>query len=119
MPVGWHSIEQTPAEAVAYIRGGVFVRGEYLRSAIIIEIDNEVMSQTKNQLIEIGLGIHQIKISCYEATGEFNSLERKGKSRTLELNAQLQRTYIVRCEPYSNWWIEELDSKIVVAGEKI
>jgi hypothetical protein len=118
IPVTWHSIEQTPAEAIAYIRGGVFVSGEYLRSATIAEIDDKAVAQSDNNLIKISLGKHQVKIFCDEAIGEFNSLELDGKAKVLELNAQQQRTYLVRCEPYSHWWIEDLDSKSVVAGKK-
>ena len=118
IPVVWHSSEQIPAESIAYIRGGVFVSGEYLRSVTIAEIDNESVAQENNKLIKIGLGIHQVKIYCDEAKGEFNSLRVEGKAKTLELNAQLQRTYLAGCKPYSHWWIEDLDSKTVVAGEK-
>jgi hypothetical protein len=118
IPVSWHSIEQTPAESIAYIRDGVFVSGEYIRSASIAEIDSQAVAQSNNNLIEIGLGKHQVKIYCDEAKGEFNSLELDGKAKILELDAQVQRTYLVRCEPYSHWWIEDLESKSVVAGEK-
>lgn len=118
VPVLWHSTEQTPAEPIAYIRDGVFVSGEYVRSASIAEIDNEPVVQSNSNLIQLSLGKHQVKILCDEAKGEFNSLEMDGKAKTLELIAQIQRTYLVRCEPYSHWWIEDLESKSVVAGEK-
>lgn len=118
IPVKWHSIEQTPSESVAFVRGGVFVSGEYLRSATIAEIDNVAVVQANNESIEIDLGQHHVKIYCGEAQGEFNSLDLEGKAETLVLDAQLQRTYLVRCEPYSHWWIEDSESKAVVAGEK-
>lgn len=118
IPAPWHSTEQIPAEPIAYMRDGVFVSGEYVRAASIAEIDNEVVAQSNNNLIEISLGKHQVKIFCDEAKGEFNSLEMDGKAKVLEFDAQLQRTYLVRCEPYTHWWIEDLDNKSVVAGEK-
>ena len=31
----WYSIEQTPATPIAYLRDGVFVSGDYVRSALI------------------------------------------------------------------------------------
>lgn len=118
MPVKWHSIEQIPSDSVAYIRGGVFVSGEYMRSATITEIDGKAVIQPNNNPVEIELGQRKINIYCGEAEGEFNSQELEGKEKTLVLNAQLQRTYVVRCEPYSHWWIEDLDSKAVIAGNK-
>lgn len=117
--VAWHSIEQTPAEAVAYMRDGVFVSGGYVRSALIAEIDGKEIIQSDNNLIQISLGTHQVNISCGEAEGEFNSEELNGKAKTLEFEAKMQRTYLVQCIPYTHWWIEDLENKAVVGGEKL
>jgi len=114
----WHSTEQIPSEPVAYIRDGVFVSGEYIRSASIAEIDNQAVTKSNNNLIEITLGQHQVKIYCDEAKGQFNSLEFNGEAKILEFEAQIQRTYQVRCEPFSHWWIEDLENNNVVAGER-
>jgi len=97
----WHSIEQVPAEP-----------------ASIAEIDAKAVTKSNNNLIEITLGYHLVKIYCDEAKGAFNSLEFSGEAKTLKFEAQIQRTYQVRCEPYSHWWIEDLENNNVVAGEK-
>ena len=114
----WHSVEQIPAEAVAYMRDGVFVSGKYIRSAKITKIDNIVANETVDSLHQISIGTHEVIIHCAEAEGAFNSNELKGKTKNLVFKAEIQRTYLVRCEPFTHWWIEDLESKAVVAGEK-
>ncbi|QMU60855.1 MAG: hypothetical protein GKR92_03760 [Gammaproteobacteria bacterium] len=116
--LSWHSIEQTPATPIAYVRDGVFVSGDYVRSALIAEIDGKKVVKPSNNLVEVAVGKHQIKVFCDEAQGEFNSEEFSGKAKTLEFEAQIQRTYLVRCVPFSHWWIEDLESKAVIAGQK-
>jgi len=116
--LNWHSIEQTPATPIAYMRDGVVVSGDYVRSALIAEIDGKKVVKPSNNLVEVAVGKHQIKIFCDEAKGEFNSIEFSGKAKTLEFEAQIQRIYIVRCVPFSHWWIEDLESKAVIAGQK-
>ncbi|NNC66791.1 MAG: hypothetical protein HKN83_01995 [Gammaproteobacteria bacterium] len=118
VPVSWHSIEQTPATPIAYMRDGVFVSGDYIRSATIAEIDGRLVTKSGNNLFEISIGKHQVKIFCDEAEGEFNSQEFSGEAKTLVFEAKIQRTYLVRCVPFSHWWIEDLENKAVVAGHK-
>ena len=118
IPVAWHSIEQTPATPVAYMRDGVVVSGDYARSALIAEIDGRLVTKSSNNLVEVSVGKHQVKIFCDEAEGEFNSQEFSGEAKTLEFEAKIQRTYLVRCVPFSHWWIEDLENKAVVAGQK-
>lgn len=115
----WHSIEQTPAKEVAYIRGGVYVSGEYVRSALIAEIDGKKIITPDNQLVEIAPGKHQITINCHETKGEFNSKEFAGKAKIITFEAQIQRTYQVRCVPFTHWWIEDLRNKSFIAGDKL
>lgn len=117
--LSWHSIEQSPASPIAYMRDGVFMSGDYVRSAIIAEIDGKKVVKPRNNLVEVAVGKHQIKVFCDEAKGEFNSKEFNGKAKILEFEAQIQRTYLVRCVPYSHWWIEDLESKAVIAGQKL
>ena len=114
----WHSIEQTPATPTAYIRDGVFVSGDYVRSALIAEIDGKPVIKLENHLIEVEVGKHQIKILCNEAVGEYNTEEFIGQAKTLEFMAQIQRTYLVHCVPFTHWWIEDIENKAVVAGKK-
>lgn len=116
--LSWYSIEQSPADSVAYLRDGVFVRGDYVRSANISEINGNSVKARENALIKISTGKHQIKVHCEEAVGEFNSSEFIGKAKVLELQAKIQRTYHVRCRPYTHWWIEDVENGEVVAGEK-
>jgi len=116
--LSWHSIEQTPATSIAYMRDGVFVSSDYVRSAIIAEIDGKEVVKPNNNLVEVAVGKHQIKVFCDEAKGEFNSKEFSGKAKMLEFEAQIQRIYLVRCMPFSHWWIEDLESKAVIAGQK-
>ncbi len=114
----WHSIEQTPAEPIAYMRDGVYVSGAYVRSALIAEIDGNKVIKPSNNLVEVPIGKHIVKVFCDEAEGEFNSNEFSGVAKTLEFEAHIQRTYLVRCTPFTHWWIEDLESNSVVAGEK-
>ncbi|MFK7816891.1 MAG: hypothetical protein AB8B92_11210 [Gammaproteobacteria bacterium] len=116
--LSWYSIEQTPADSVAYLRDGVFLSGDYVRSASISEINGNSNIARENALIKISTGKHQVKIYCEEAVGEFNSLEFIGKAKVLELHAKIQRTYHVRCKPYTHWWIEDVENGEIVAGEK-
>ena len=118
IPVVWHSIEQTPAEPIAYMRDGVIVSGDYARSALIAEIDGRSVTKSSNNLVEVSVGKHQVKIFCDEAEGKFNSQEFSGEAKILEFEAKIQRTYLVRCVPFSHWWIEDLENKVVVAGQK-
>lgn len=118
IPVSWHSIEQTPATPVAYLRDAVVVSGDYAHSALLAEIDGRSVKKTSNNLVEVPVGKHQVKIFCDEAEGEFNSQEFSGEAKTLEFEAKIQRTYLVRCVPFSHWWIEDLENNAVVAGEK-
>ena len=114
----WHSIEQIPAEEVAYIKDGVFVSGKYVRSTEITEIDGKPAQEEDSGLHEVGIGVHKVKIKCDEAEGTFNSNELLGKTKILEFEAQVQRTYLARCVPFTHWWIEDIENKTVVAGEK-
>ena len=114
----WHSVEQIPAESVAYIRNGVFVSGSYMQGATIIEIDKVVTNESNNNLHKISVGIHEVSILCAEAEGAFDSSELEGKTKNLVFEAKIQRLYQVRCEPFTHWWIEDLESNAIVAGEK-
>jgi len=114
----WHSIEQTPATPIAYLRDGVFVSGDYVRSALIAEIDGNSVIKSKNHLVEVAVGKHKVKVFCNEAEGEYNSEEFVGQAKTLEFEARIQRTYLVHCVPFTHWWIEDLENKVVVAGER-
>ena len=116
--LSWHSIEQTPALPIAYLKDGVFVSGDYVRSTSIAEIDGKAIHISSNHLVEVSVGIHQVKVFCDEAEGEFNSEEFSGEAKMLEFEAQTQRTYVIRCVPYTHWWIEDLENKSVVAGDK-
>ena len=40
-------LSKTPATPIAYVRDGVFVSGDYVRSALIAEIDGVRSSETK------------------------------------------------------------------------
>ena len=114
----WHSVEQMPAESLAYIRDGVFVSGNYIRSATITEIDGKKAEESNQGLHEISIGTHEVTIYCDEAEGEFDSNKLVGRSKILNFEARIQRTYLVRCTPFTHWWIEDLENKAVVAGEK-
>ena len=103
---------------IAFIRDGVFVSGEYVRSAEITEIDGKTAAESANGLYEVSVGIHEIKIHCDETKGSFNTKNLVGKAKTLKFEAQMQRTYIVRCMPFTHWWIEDSENNAVVAGEK-
>ncbi len=116
--IRWHSVEQIPAESKAYIRDGVFLSGNYIRSATIAEIDGKKVKESKKGLYEISVGVHEVKIYCDEAKGEFNSNELEGKSKILKFDARIQRTYLARCTPFTHWWIEDSENEAVVAGEK-
>ncbi len=116
--LSWYSIEQSPAESVAYLRDGVFMSGDYIRSTRISEINGSTDITRENKLIKITIGKHQIKVYCEEAVGEFNSLDFIGEERVLEFQAEIQRMYHVRCKPYTHWWIEDIENGKVVAGEK-
>jgi len=116
--VNWHSIEQVPAEPFAYIRDGVFVSGNYVRSAKVIQIDDITYEGSKTPLLEIGLGKRRVKILCGEAKGDFDTKQFTGQEKILEFEAQIQRTYRVGCLPHTHWWIEDLDNQKIVAGEK-
>jgi len=63
----WHSIEQTPAEPVAYMRDGIYMSGAYVRSARVSEVDGRKVVKLENNLIELSVAKHQIKIYCDEA----------------------------------------------------
>ncbi|MEM7401198.1 MAG: hypothetical protein AAF304_04530 [Pseudomonadota bacterium] len=114
----WHSIQEIPAEPTAYIRDSVFVSGDYIRNATIDEIDGNPIDRTSRNVAEIDLGVRKIKILCDEARGEFSSSDLVGQAKTLTIEAKIQRTYIVRCLPYTHWWIEDAENRSVVAGEK-
>lgn len=114
----WHAIQEIPAEPTAYIRDGVFVSGDYIRNATIAEIDGKPIDRASKNVAEIDLGVRKIKILCDEARGKFSSRELAGQAKTLTLEAKIQRTYIVRCLPYTHWWIEDSENRSVVAGEK-
>ncbi len=114
----WHSIEQMPADEIAFIRDGVFVTGEYVRSAAITEIDGKAATESESGLYEVSVGIHEIKVHCDETKGSFNSKDLIGKAKTLKFEAQIQRTYLVRCVPFTHWWIEDSENNAIVAGEK-
>jgi hypothetical protein len=116
--VPWHSIEQTPAEPVAYMRDGVFVSADYVRSAVIAEIDGKAAVKTSDNLVKVSVGKHHVKVLCEEAKGKFNTNEFKGEAKVLEFEALIQRTYLVRCMPYTHWWIEDSENNQVVAGER-
>jgi hypothetical protein len=114
----WYSIQQTPAEPVAYLRDGVVMSGDYIRGATISEVDENAVMVRENGLILVPVGTHKLKIMCEEAYGKFNSNEFVGKARVLELDAKTQRTYKVYCKPYTHWWIEDIENGDVVAGEE-
>ena len=40
------------------------------------------------------------------------------KLKILKFEAQIQRTYLARCTPFTHWWIEDSENEAVVAGEK-
>ncbi len=117
--LSWHSIEQTPAVPMAYMRDGVYVSGAYVRSASITEIDGKLVAKSNDNLIKVTLGEHRVKINCDEAEGEFDTKEFNGETKILKFEAKIQRTYLVRCVPFTHWWIEDLENNEVVAGEKL
>ena len=112
----WYSIEQEPAEPIANIRGGVFVTGEYIRSASILEIDDQELNMHSEQNFQIPIGMRKIKISCDEAKGSFDSGKFAGQSKTLVFEAKTEKNYRAWCKPYTHWWIEEMNTKKIVAG---
>ena len=115
----WYSIEQTPATPIAYLRDGVFVSGDYVRSALIAEIDGKSVLTQKNHLVEVAVGKHQVKVFCNEAEGEYNSEEFVGQAKTLEFEARIQRKVSCRlCALYTlvDRRFREIIS--VVAGER-
>ena len=114
----WHAIEEIPAEQTAYLRDGVFVSGDYIRNATVSEIDGKTVDRDNKDRIEIMLGMRQIKVLCDEARGSFDSSDLAGESKILSFEAKVQRTYLVRCLPFSHWWIEDSENHSIVAGEK-
>lgn len=116
--LSWYSIEQTPADSISYLKDGVFVSGDYIQSAIISEIDGKPVGDRNKKRIKVSTGERYIKVLCEEASGEFNSLDFKGKAKILVLDAKIQRTYRVRCKPFTHWWIEDIENGKIVAGEE-
>lgn len=114
----WYSIEQEPAQQMAYIHASVFVTNDYIRSTLIHEIDGEEVENAAKGKLEINVGTHRVKIFCDEAKGNYDSDELKGQSKELEFEAFTQRTYKALCLPYSHWWIEDSENGKVVAGQK-
>ena len=112
----WYSIGQEPAKPIAYIRGGVFVSGEYVRSASIAEIDGKESAMHSEQNFQIPIGTRRITINCDEAKGSYDSKEFTGQSKILEFDAETEKIYRVWCKPYTHWWIEEIATKKTVAG---
>lgn len=114
----WYSVTQEPAVPYAYVHDGVFVSGNYVRSALITEIDgNTVENSTSNEL-KISIGLHQVKIYCDEAKGSYDSSELSGQARVLEFEAHTERRYKAFCMPFTHWWIEDLENKQIVVGQK-
>lgn len=116
--LSWYSIEQTPADSISYLRDGVFMSGDYIRSTTISEVDGKSVLSRDQKLIKVSTGRHKIKVLCEEANGEFNSLDFTGKAKVLVIDAKIQRTYQVLCKPYTHWWIEDVENGEVIAGEK-
>ncbi len=114
--LNWYAIEQIPADSVAYLRDGVFMSGDHIHSATISEIDGEIVATRDEKFIKIIAGKHKIKVLCDGANGEFDSEDFEGKEKVLEFNAKIQRMYLVRCKPFTHWWIEDIDNGEVVAG---
>ena len=114
----WYSVEEQLAESVAYISDGVYVSGDYIRSATVTEIDGNEIKEGAGNKLTINTGTHHVKIYCDEAKGSFNSNDLKGRAKTLEFEAQTQRKYKAYCMPYTHWWIEDLDNGKTVAGYK-
>lgn len=113
-----YSIEQVPAEPTAYLRDGVFVSGEYIRYATISELDGVPVVRNGSEPLSVSLGAHKLKVHCSEAEGKYDTSKVSGKEKTLEFEAEIQRTYLVRCMPYTHWWVEDSENKKIVAGEK-
>lgn len=114
----WYSVEEQLAEPVAYISDGVYVSGDYIRSATVTEIDGNEVEDRASYKLNINTGTHHVKIYCDEAKGNFNSNDLKGRAKTLEFEAQTQRKYKAYCLPYTHWWIEDLENGKTVAGYK-
>ena len=100
------------------MRDSVFVSGKHVQSAKIIKIDNVAAEESSELLHKVSVGIHEVSIHCAEAEGAFNSNELEGEERVLIFDAKIQRTYLVRCRPFTHWWIEDIENKAIVAGEK-
>ncbi len=113
-----YSIEQVPAEPVAYLKDGVFVSGDYIRNASIIEIDGVAIEHSNDKPLQVSIGKHSLKILCAEASGEYDSANLSGKEKLLEFEAETQRTYLIRCIPFTHWWVEDSENKKIVAGNK-
>lgn len=124
----WYSIEQQPAKPYAELKDGVYASGEYLRSAVVSNLNGKFIDKKKNSSLKVNVGIHQVTIYCDEANGEYNSNAQDGVGRgpintekhtkVLTLQADTQRVYRAFCLPYSHWWIEDTESGKVVTGEK-
>ena len=114
----WYSIEQEPAKPIAYISGGVFVVGEYVRSASIVEIDGNKLSEDMGNSIQIPIGTRTIKILCDEAKGNYDSSKFTGESKKLQFIARTEKNYRAGCMPFTHWWIEEIATNNIVAGIK-
>ena len=124
----WYLIEQQPAEPYALLKDGVYVSGEYLRSAIVININDELVNKQNNSPIKVKIGMHQVTIYCDEAKGIYNSNKQdvskyeadntRKKTKTLTFNAKTERVYRVFCVPYTHWWIEDTELNRVVSGIK-
>lgn len=112
----WYAIEEHPAEKVAYVSGGVYVNSGYIRSAYVAEIDGNKVKDSNSHRHAINAGVHVLKIYCDEAKGSFNSDNLLGNAKTLKFNAEIQREYKANCQPYTHWWIEDVENGEVVAG---
>ena len=114
----WYAVEQEPAEPYAYLHDSVFVLNDYIRVASVSEIDGNLIDSVSTKNLKISIGKHQVKISCDEAKGSYDSADLSGKAKVLVFDASIQRTYKVFCLPYTHWWIEDFENGNVVAGER-
>ena len=124
----WYSIEQQPTEPYALLNDGIYASGDYLRSAVVRELNEEPIDKKNNEPFKVKPGTHRVMIHCNETKGEYDSIQQDAlligpinlakKAKTLTLETDIGRIYRVQCVPYTHWWIEDTETGKVVSGTK-
>lgn len=129
--------EEVNEEGVAFIKAGVFTQDDKKYNAYILAIDEKVISKKEfknRQEIRVTPGEHQLSIACsykkivsggnilrllLAATGSWTNLlfldDDEVIRSELTFSAEIGTTYDIYCQHNRYSWIEETESKELIA----